>query len=206
MHWSFDNSQLLTVGLDGALCIWDTESGSCIRSLAMRGVSLHCCRFHCINPNLALVGTSTGWLEVFNCSTGRLNNCLTAFYSFHHFLPNNSSSAIINGQNVSLGGLRTTDLFYCHRCIVSKISSCKYFPMGSSGHRYIWRKKLWKWQTHHSIPYHQAHFTFKSSVNYGIPEFWQWKNVLLFLLFAAIEVSNHHVFVGDSVGFVHLYR
>ena len=77
MDWSFDNSQLLSVGEDGALCIWDTSGGGagsggggrCIRSLALR-TPLRCCRFLRLNPNLAIVGTAAGWIEVYNCSAG----------------------------------------------------------------------------------------------------------------------------------------
>ena len=61
--------QLLTVGLDGAICLWDSQQATCIRSIALR-VPLHCCRFHTLNPNFALVGSATGSLEVYNCSAG----------------------------------------------------------------------------------------------------------------------------------------
>ncbi|GLC47035.1 hypothetical protein PLESTB_001437700 [Pleodorina starrii] len=75
VDWAFDNSQLLSAGRDGSLCVWDASdpAGSgltCIRSVCVPTTAFLCARFHRVNFSLAMVGTSAGSLELFNCSTG----------------------------------------------------------------------------------------------------------------------------------------
>ncbi|GIL62203.1 hypothetical protein Vafri_16466 [Volvox africanus] len=76
VDWAFDNSQLLSVGNDGSLCVWDPEDPTfpCIRSVCAPTTSFLCGRFHRVNFSLAMVGTSAGAVEVFNCSTGMLHS------------------------------------------------------------------------------------------------------------------------------------
>lgn len=33
LEWSYDNSQIFSAGLDGALCVWSAADGSCLRSI-----------------------------------------------------------------------------------------------------------------------------------------------------------------------------
>ncbi|GIL75694.1 hypothetical protein Vretimale_15251 [Volvox reticuliferus] len=76
VDWAFDNSQLLSVGDDGSLCVWDPADPSfpCIRSVCAPTTSFLCGRFHRVNFSLAMVGTSAGAVEVLNCSTGMLHS------------------------------------------------------------------------------------------------------------------------------------
>ncbi|GFR42302.1 hypothetical protein Agub_g3202 [Astrephomene gubernaculifera] len=76
VDWAYDNSQLLSVGLDGSLCVWDATDPAlpCIRSIYMPTTAFLCGRFHRVNFSLALVGTSGGTVEVYNCSNGILHS------------------------------------------------------------------------------------------------------------------------------------
>ncbi|KXZ45854.1 hypothetical protein GPECTOR_50g648 [Gonium pectorale] len=78
LDWAYDNSQLLSVGHDGSLCVWEvapTEGAlTCIRSISVHTTAFLCGRFHRVNPSLAMIGTSSGTLEVYNCSTGMVHS------------------------------------------------------------------------------------------------------------------------------------
>ncbi|PNG99292.1 WD repeat domain-containing protein, partial [Tetrabaena socialis] len=63
LDWAYDNSQLLSVGHDGSLCVWDVRdpaAPACIRSISEPTAAFLCGRFHVVNFSLALVGTSHG--------------------------------------------------------------------------------------------------------------------------------------------------
>eukprot|EP00198_Chlamydomonas_reinhardtii_P008657 XP_001697994.1 predicted protein [Chlamydomonas reinhardtii] len=73
LDWTYDNSQLLSVGADASLCVWDVADPAdptCIRSISCPATSFLCGRFHRVNFSLAMVGTSRGALEIWNSNTG----------------------------------------------------------------------------------------------------------------------------------------
>ncbi|KAG2432405.1 hypothetical protein HYH02_012976 [Chlamydomonas schloesseri] len=74
LDWTYDNSQLLSVGADASLCVWDVADPgaepNCIRSISCPATSFLCGRFHRVNFSLAMVGTSRGALEIWNSNTG----------------------------------------------------------------------------------------------------------------------------------------
>lgn len=54
------------------MVVWDAATAAPIRTLSPEALQgrARCARFYPRNPSLALLGTSRGELEVFNCSTG----------------------------------------------------------------------------------------------------------------------------------------
>ncbi|KAG2439605.1 hypothetical protein HXX76_004957 [Chlamydomonas incerta] len=74
LDWTYDNSQLLSVGADASLCVWEVGDQpadlTCVRSISCPATSFLCGRFHRVNFSLAMVGTSGGALEIWNSNTG----------------------------------------------------------------------------------------------------------------------------------------
>ncbi|GLI71818.1 hypothetical protein VaNZ11_017212 [Volvox africanus] len=123
VDWAFDNSQLLSVGSDGSLCVWDPADPAfpCIRSVYAPTTSFLCGRFHRVNFSLAMVGTSAGTVEVFNCSTGMLHSRyqvtalgsgvrVTALDSSHHHVFIGDSSGVLHWLTCELHGRQLSRL------------------------------------------------------------------------------------------------
>ena len=70
LDWSLDNTFLLSAGLDGSVTMWLAATGQLLR-IFLTASAACCARFHLVNQNLVMVGTESGVVQVFNCSTGR---------------------------------------------------------------------------------------------------------------------------------------
>lgn len=147
LDWSFDNSQLFSVGVDGGVCFFETATGDCIRSIATR-VPLTCCRLHKAIPNLSFIGNHQGSVEVHNCSSGTLHTKL--------MLPGAATSSGYNPASLPppVPSSSTGD--------------------GGLSKRYFFRPPLGPKASSIEV--------------------------------TSLEVSNHHLFVGDSSGQLHLYK
>lgn len=71
LDWSLDNTFLLSAGLDGSVTMWLAATGQLLR-IFLTASAACCARFHLVNQNLVMVGTESGVVQVFNCSTGKL--------------------------------------------------------------------------------------------------------------------------------------
>jgi len=142
MDWSFDNSQLLTAGDDGAICIWDTQAATCIRSISIL-VPILCARFHRLNPNLAAVGTSSGLLELYNCSAGTLHQKCHVAGAFQKDLQ--VTAVAISNHHVFAGD--SYGFVHLYRCEMQD----------GSVHRLVWHSKLHVTASHKS-PVHQVEY------------------------------------------------
>ena len=182
IDWSFDNSQLFSVGDDGGVCFFDTTSGDCIRSIATR-TPLTSCRLHRTLPNLSFIGNMRGAVEVHNCSSGTLQTKVT--------LPGAKTSS--SSSSASLlpppgptsipgdGGVKKKNLnpFFRHPPLPPKTFEVTAIEVRASQHPPL------------SPPLSSlADCISEPLSNYLNPS----------------QVSNHHLFVGDSLGFLHLFR
>ncbi|KAG2502210.1 hypothetical protein HYH03_000696 [Edaphochlamys debaryana] len=118
LDWSFNNDQLLSAGCDGSLCVWDASDPAavdCIRSISVPTTAFLCARFNKVNFSLAMVGTSAGGLDVYNCSTGMLHSRyqvtaahsgvqVTALDSSNHHLFLGDSAACLHMYTAELHG------------------------------------------------------------------------------------------------------
>ncbi|XP_065188672.1 WD repeat-containing protein 13-like isoform X2 [Sycon ciliatum] len=68
--WSQSNDFIISSSLDCTVRLWNTESGSCLRSISL-GAEVYCCRFQPSNNNMFVCGTAKCQLHVFNVSTGK---------------------------------------------------------------------------------------------------------------------------------------
>lgn len=69
--WSSTNDLLLSCGEDGAICLWSSTTGSCLRTVSdQAGAHVLSCLFHPLNSNWAVLGNSRGLVQVLNISTG----------------------------------------------------------------------------------------------------------------------------------------
>lgn len=69
--WSAANDLLVTCSLDGQICLWDTVSYKCLRSVKDTSpLQLMSCLFHPVNNNIVVAGNCRGQVEVVNISTG----------------------------------------------------------------------------------------------------------------------------------------
>uniref|UniRef100_A0A7S3QXD8 Anaphase-promoting complex subunit 4 WD40 domain-containing protein n=2 Tax=Dunaliella tertiolecta TaxID=3047 RepID=A0A7S3QXD8_DUNTE len=84
LDWSLDNTQLLSGGEDG-LVIWDACTATAMRTIN-HACRSHVCCSHFYTPNcaLALVGTTSGALEVINCSSGTVDQSYKVPAPFRH--------------------------------------------------------------------------------------------------------------------------
>jgi len=70
-EWSLSNDLLVSVSLDGSVRLWDTQSGATLRIVEDgMGAGVLACAFQPMNNNMIVVGTSKGFVQVMNVSTG----------------------------------------------------------------------------------------------------------------------------------------
>ncbi|KAL0840963.1 hypothetical protein ABMA28_014751 [Loxostege sticticalis] len=69
--WSASNELLVSVGLDGVLCLWDVARRRRLRAVPDQlGAPMLCCVFQPANNNMVIAGNARGMVEVLNVSTG----------------------------------------------------------------------------------------------------------------------------------------
>ncbi|XP_073986617.1 WD repeat-containing protein 13-like [Rhodnius prolixus] len=69
--WSASNDLLVTSSVDGQICVWNTSTHNCIRSVKdVVQAELLSCLFHPVNNNFVVAGNAKGQVEVLNISTG----------------------------------------------------------------------------------------------------------------------------------------
>uniref|UniRef100_H2ZHU9 Uncharacterized protein n=1 Tax=Ciona savignyi TaxID=51511 RepID=H2ZHU9_CIOSA len=74
--WSLSNDLIVSVSLDATLKLWQSQTGSCLRTITssvvnMKETAIHCCLFQPINNNMIVLGNNSGQIAVVNISTGK---------------------------------------------------------------------------------------------------------------------------------------
>uniref|UniRef100_A0A6B2LC57 Uncharacterized protein n=1 Tax=Arcella intermedia TaxID=1963864 RepID=A0A6B2LC57_9EUKA len=68
--WSTTNDFIITSSIDKSLRYWDVKTQKTLRLLPSL-YELYCCAFHPVNNTIVVAGTSNGFVEFKNCSTGK---------------------------------------------------------------------------------------------------------------------------------------
>ncbi|XP_026332983.1 WD repeat-containing protein 13-like [Hyposmocoma kahamanoa] len=69
--WSASNELVVTCGMDGALCLWDVNRRTRLRTVSDQlNAPILCCVFQPANNNMVIAGNARGMVEVLNISTG----------------------------------------------------------------------------------------------------------------------------------------